>query len=55
MANVTDNSMNVRGYHLSNVNTEKARSDITEGSLNCSWISIIPLRTGFYLAFIMSA
>lgn len=39
MAHVTNSSINVRGYYYSSVNTGKARSDIIEGSLNCSWIS----------------
>lgn len=55
MAHVTNSSLNVRGYHFSNVNTEKARSDIIEVSLNCSWVLIIPLRTGCQLKATSSA
>lgn len=36
---VTKSSVYVRGYYYSKVNTGKARSDITEESVNCSWIS----------------
>lgn len=52
MAHVTNSSINVRGYYYSSVNTGKARSDIIEGSLICSWISTKASKhfilSGFY-------
>lgn len=52
MAHVTNNSMNVRSYYYSSVNTGKARSDIIEEFLNCSWMSAEASKqfilSGFY-------
>lgn len=54
MAHVTNSSINVRGYYDSNVNTGKARSDIIEESLSCSWISTKASKhfilSGFYVS-----
>lgn len=54
MAHVTNSSINVRGYYYSNVNTGKARSDIIEESLSCSWISAKASKhfilSGFYVS-----
>lgn len=54
MAHVTNSSINVRGSYYSNVNTWKARSDIIEESLSCSWISTKASKhfilSGFYVS-----
>lgn len=54
MAHVTNSSINVTGYYYSNVNTRKARSDIIEESLSCSWISTKASKhfilSGFYVS-----